>query len=397
MLEWIRQNIKGDRVIWVVVILLSLIGVLAVYSSTESFAYSRHGGNSEYYLVKHLGILVMGLFLMWLVHLVDFRYFARPAQFLVYPAILLLIYTLVFGDDLNQARRWVTIPVIGLRFQSSDFAKVALVMYLAHFLSKKQETIHDFKKTLLPVLVVVTLVCLLIGVADLSTSVVLFATCFLLLFIGRIPFKYLAGLFGIGSFLMVILITVILNTDYNGGRVETWRNRIENYVSFVKEDGKSEESYQNEQANIAIANGGVFGVGAGKSHQRNFLPLAFADFIYAIILEEYGLVGGVIVILLYLALLWRTVRIVIRTPKAFGALLAIGLSFTLVIQAFMNMGVAVHLLPNTGLPLPFISMGGTSLLFTSLAIGIILSVSRFSGPEESNLEFGTKQEGGDDE
>ncbi len=321
----------------------------------------------------------MGLFVMWLTHLIDFQYFTRPAKYLIYLAIGLLLYTLIFGTGLNSARRWLMIPVVHLTFQPSDFAKVALVMYIAQFLSKRQGKGHidNFRKTFLPVLIVIVVVCGLIGIADLSTAAVLFSTSLLLLFIGRIPAKYLLALFGSGVIVLSIVVITLMNTDINVGRVSTWKARIENYVNFMKGD-ETAESYQNQQANIAIANGGILGKGPGKSEQRNFLPLAFSDFIYAIIIEEYGLLGGLFVMGLYLTLLWRAVRIVIHSPKAFGALLAIGLSFTLVIQAFMNMGVAVHLLPNTGLPLPFISMGGTSLLFTSLAMGIILSVSRYT-------------------
>lgn len=376
-IRWIRDNIKGDRTIWAVVVLLSLWGILAVYSSTGTLAYKQQGGNTEYYLIKHLGILVMGLFLMWLAHTIDFQYYSRPAQYLVYPAILLLVYTLFFGTQINDATRWVVVPGIGISFQSSDFAKVALVMYIAHFLSKKQESIKSFKKTFLPVLITIVIVCALIGVANLSTAAVLFATSMLLLFIGRIPLKYLASLFGVGVLVIGLMIAIIINTDFNAGRISTWKSRIENYVSFVS-GGENVEVYQNQQANIAIAHGGLFGLGPGKSEQRNFLPLGYADFIFAIVIEEYGLVGATSIIILYLILLWRTVRIVVKSPKAFGALLAIGLSFALVIQAFMNMGVAVHLLPNTGLSLPFISLGGTSLLFTSFAMGVILSVSRFN-------------------
>lgn len=385
MLKWIRENIKGDHLIWFVVALLSVWGVLAIYSSTCSLAYREQGGNTEYYLIKHVGILLMGLFLMWLTHMVDFQYYSRPAKYLVYLAILLLIYTLIFGNDLNHAKRSITIPGIGLSFQSSDFAKVALVMYIAQFLSKRQESVDNFKKTFLPVLIVIVVVCALIGVADLSTAAVLFLTSILLLFIGRIPAKHLLALLGSGVIVIGILVFAIWKSETDIGRVTTWKNRIESYVSFVGGD-ETAESYQNQQANIAIANGGLTGKGPGKSEQRNFLPLAFSDFIYAIILEEYGLLGGLFVMILYLTLLWRAVVIVVHSPKAFGALLAIGLSFTLVIQAFMNMGVAVHLLPNTGLPLPFISMGGTSLLFTSIAMGIILSVSRFSNQSDKEHE-----------
>lgn len=375
MLQWIRNNIKGDPIIWMVVLMLSLVGVLAVYSSVGTLAFAKRGGNTEYFLIKHVGILLVGIFIMWMAHLVDFNYYSRPAQFLIYLAIAFLLYTLFFGATINSAGRWVPIPFIGLTFQPSDLAKLALILYLARFLSKKQTTIGNLKSTLVPALVVILITCGLIAPADLSTALVLFATSFLLLFIGRIPMKYLMALVGIGAVGLTLMITFLLNTDIERGRIQTWKARIENYMDFAQGE-EDVESYQNEQAKIAIAQGGILGKGAGKSTQRNFLPSPYADFIFAIIVEEYGLVGGLVLIVLYLLLLFRTVKIVIRTPKAFGALLAVGLSFSLVIQALINMGVAVHLFPVTGLPMPLVSMGGTSLIFTSIALGIILSVSR---------------------
>jgi len=382
-LEWIRRNIKGDPVIWLVVAILSLFGILAVYSSTGTLAYVKQSGNAEFYVIKHTMILLASLFLMWMAHLVDFRYYSRPAQLIIYPAMALLAYTLVFGSNINAASRWVTIPVIGTSFQTSDLAKLALILYVARFLSKQQDKIKSFRSSFLPVLVHIVVVCGLIAPADLSTASVLFATCLLVLFIGRIPMKYLMALTGTGIVGLTLMIVVILNLNVEG-RVGTWKERIEDYVEFAQ--GKEvEESYQNQQAKIAIAQGGLIGKGPGKSTQRNFLPSPYADFIYAIIIEEYGVLGAVILILLYLVLLWRTVKIVIRTPQAFGAFLAVGLSFSLVIQAFINMGVAVHIFPVTGLPMPLVSMGGTSLFFTSIAFGVILSVSRNS-EEENNSE-----------
>jgi len=277
----------------------------------------------------------------------------------------------------------VTIPVIGTSFQTSDLAKLALILYVARFLYKQQDKIKSFRSSFMPVLVHIVVVCGLIAPADLSTASVLFATCLLVLFIGRIPMKYLMALTGTGIVGLTLMIVVILNLNVEG-RVGTWKERIEDYVEFAQ--GKEvEESYQNQQAKIAIAQGGLIGKGPGKSTQRNFLPSPYADFIYAIIIEEYGVLGAVILILLYLVLLWRTVKIVIRTPQAFGAFLAVGLSFSLVIQAFINMGVAVHIFPVTGLPMPLVSMGGTSLFFTSIAFGVILSVSR-NLEEENNSE-----------
>jgi cell division protein FtsW len=271
-----------------------------------------------------------------------------------------------------------------MSFQTSDLAKLALIMYIARFLSKKQDNIKSFKESFLPILIYIVVICGLIAPSNLSTAAVLFATCMLLLFIGRIPFTYLLSLAATGIIVLAISIGIILNTP-GQGRVATWKSRIETYVSFVKGDEQA-ESYQNQQAKIAISKGGITGMGPGNSTQRNFLPSPYADFIYAIIIEEYGLVGGGVLILLYLILLFRTIRIVMLTPKAFGALLAVGLSFSLVIQAFINMAVAVHMVPNTGLPLPLVSMGGTSLFFTSMAFGIIISVSRATTKEKPQTD-----------
>jgi cell division protein FtsW len=384
MIEWLAKNIKGDRTIWGVVIILSVFGILAVYSSTGTLAYAKKSGNTEYYLMKHLGILVLGLSFMWVAHMVDFQYYSRLSQLFLWLSIPLLIYTLMFGKEVNDATRWITIPVIGMSFQTSDLAKLALIMYIARFLSKKQDNIKSFKESFLPILIYIVVICGLIAPSNLSTAAVLFATCMLLLFIGRIPFTYLLSLAATGIIVLAISIGIILNTP-GQGRVATWKSRIETYVSFVKGDEQA-ESYQNQQAKIAISKGGITGMGPGNSTQRNFLPSPYADFIYAIIIEEYGLVGGGVLILLYLILLFRTIRIVMLTPKAFGALLAVGLSFSLVIQAFINMAVAVHMVPNTGLPLPLVSMGGTSLFFTSMAFGIIISVSRATTKEKPQTD-----------
>jgi cell division protein FtsW len=309
---------------------------------------------------------------MWLAHLVDYRYYSRLSQLLLIISIPLLFYTLVFGSNINEARRWITLPLIGLSFQTSDLAKLALIMYIARFLSKRQETIDDKKKTLLPIAANILIVCGLIAPANLSTALVLYLTSMVLLFMGRIPIKSLLSISGMALLMFAVMILIIMTLP-GKGRVSTWKARIENFNS--KEDPAG--SYQNNQAKIAIAKGGIFGVGPGKSTQRNFLPSPYADFIYAIIIEEYGIIGGLFLIFLYLFFLFRCVRIVIKSPKAYGALLAVGLAFSLVIPAFINMGVAVNIFPVTGLPLPLVSMGGTSTLFTSMAFGIILSVSRY--------------------
>ena len=370
--KWAANNLRGDIYIWLVVCMLSLFGILAVYSSTGTLAYAKQSGNTEFYLIKQGGMLLLGLFIMWLSHLVDYRYYSRLSQILLFIAIPLLFYTLVFGSNVNDARRWITLPLIGLSFQTSDLAKLAIIMFIARFLSKRQDEIGNSKKTLWPIVASIIIVCGLIAPANLSTALVLFMTCMVLLFIGRIPIKSLLGLTGLAILFFGLMLAVIMNLP-GQGRVQTWKARIESFSDKKDANG----SYQNQQAKIAIAKGGIFGVGPGKSTQRNFLPSPYADFIFAIILEEYGMIGGLFLIFLYLFFLFRCIRIVIKSPKAFGALLAVGLAFSLVIQAFINMGVAVNIFPVTGLPLPLVSMGGTSTLFTSLAFGIILSVGRY--------------------
>ena len=391
-MNWLFNRVKGDRFIWAIVIVLYLFGLLAVYSATGSLAFKRDG-NTEFFFFKQLAFILIGLGMMWLCHLLDYRYYSRIAQLLLYLSFPLLAYTLFFGVEINNAARWLAIPGTGLTFQTSDLAKLALIMYVARFLSKSQDYIHDFRKAFIPILASVTLICLLIAPANLSTALVLFSTCLLLMFLGRIPVRYILLVVGTGVAGFVLAATLVLNIPDEKlegfARLPTWKNRIE---SFLSDEENINEDYQNIQAKIAIARGGLMGKGPGNSVQRNFLPESYSDFIYAIILEEYGLMGGVFLIVIYLLLLFRSIRIVIRSPRAFGALLAVGLSFSLVVQAFINMGVAVNVFPVTGLALPLISMGGTSTLFTSIAFGIILSVSRDSEPEEE--ETAAKEEGG---
>ena len=364
-------KIKGDRVIWVIVFLLSLLSFLAVYSSTGTLAYKYQGGNTEYYMFKHALILLFGLLFMYLAHRLKYTYYSRIFQVALYVAIPLLLLTLLFGLNLNDAKRVLPLP-FGLTFQTSDLAKITLIVYLARMLSKKQEDIKDFKSAFLPLMLPVILVTGLIFVANFSTAALLFVTSLVLIFIGGVKIKYIFGMIGIGLVVMSIGIAILFALpEGQQGRVGTWKNRITSYI-----DGSSGENYQLDQAKIAIATGGIFGKMPGNSTQRNFLPHPYSDFIFAIIVEEYGLVGGSFVVLLYLILFFRSVKIVTKAPGTFGAFLTIGVGFSLVFQAMINMGVAVGLLPTTGQPLPLISMGGTSIWFTSLAIGIILSVSK---------------------
>ena len=353
------------------VIILSVFSVLAVYSSTTTLAYRFKQGNTEYYLIKHLSILILGFFLMYLAHKIKYVYYARISQLAVILSVPLLLYTLVFGASINEASRWTTLPGVNLMFQPSDFAKLALIMFVARMLAKKQENIKEFNNAFVPILTPIAVVCILILPANFSTAAILFVTCVVLMFIGRVNMKYLFSMAGIGVVILVLFVGFLFISPKSGGRLGTWQNRIEHFSA-----GNSEENFQVEQAKIAIARGGVFGKLPGNSMQKNFLPNPFNDFIYAIIVEEYGLIGAVIILLMYLILLWRGIVIVGKSPGNYGAFLAIGVTFSLVFQAMINMAVAVNLLPVTGQPLPLVSMGGTSIWFTSIALGIILSVSK---------------------
>lgn len=367
------NNTRGDKVIWAIVIVLSLVSVLAVYSSTGSLAYRMQKGNTEYYLFKQLSVLVLGVLIIYIAHRVNYTVYSRIAVILFLISIPLLLYTLLFGSTINEASRWIRLPVINLTFQTSDMAKLALFMYISRQLSRKQKIIKDFKKGFLPIMAPVCIICLLIMPANMSTALMLGASCMLLCFIGRVNIKHLAALVGVGILGTALIISVVLLTGVGGGRVATWKSRIEH---FRDHDNKEDQPYQVQQAKIAIAGGGILGRGPGNSEQRNFLPHPYSDFIFAIIIEEYGLLGAALLVGFYMIFLFRSIRIFKRCPYAFGAFLSIGLSFTLVIQALANMAVAVNLMPVTGITLPLVSMGGTSIWFTSLAIGIILSVSR---------------------
>ena len=306
-------------------------------------------------------------------HLLHYKRYMNWSPILLPVAIILLCYTLFFGAEINQARRWIMVPVIGMSFQTSDLAKLALIIYVARAISSKQEYIQDFKSAFVPIILPVVLVCGLIAPADLSTSIILFMSCLMVMFVGRVAIQYI-GLLLLSGFMMFAFL-LLLGREYpNVIRVETWENRLQ---EFYSPDQNSDDTYQIDQAKIALANGGWIGVGPGNSTQRNYLPYAHADFIYAVICEEYGVIGGAVIIGLYLLLFFRVTRLVTKSPKAFGAMVAMGLSLLIVIQAFFHIGINVNLVPVTGLTLPLISMGGTSLLFTCISFGIILSVSKY--------------------
>ncbi len=376
---------KGDKIIWAVVIMLSFIGVLAVYSSASFLAFHENKSVGSY-LMKHVMILIIGFFIIYFVHRVNYTIFAKAAVFAYLVSLPLLVITL-FTMKQHEAARRITVPLIGLTFQTSDFAKLALFMFLARSMSISQGVIRNFKEIFLPVIFPMLLTCLLIAPANLSTALMLAATCAIVFFIGRVRVRHL--LYVVGTCVAILAFVVLLSKmGIHIARVDTWIHRTETYMGASGTGDAQKDGYQVLQAKIAVANGGFWGLGPGRSTQRNFLPHADSDFIYAIILEEYGLIGGFLLIIFYLLFLWRSILIFRRCPYAFGAFLAMALSIALVFQAMLNMAVNVHLLPVTGITLPMVSMGGTSILFTSVAIGIVLSVSKYVDEMEGGRNGG---------
>lgn len=381
---------KGDKVIWALVILLVLVSLLAVYSATGSLAYKNYRGNTEIYLIKQVAFIIAGIMVIYFAHLVNYTFYSKAAKIAFLLSLPLLFYTLFFGVKMNEGSRWIRLPLINMTMQTSDLARLALFMYLARLISKKQDVIKDFKQGFLPIIWPVALTCALIAPANLSTALLLGASCLLLMFIGRIRTRHILMTIGVALIPILFLVAAAMirhgktNNDETTaakkassslfGRVDTWIGRMESFIYGSKE--VDNDAYQVSQAKIAIAKGGVLGVGPGNSTTRDYLPQAYNDFIYAIIIEEYGLMGGAFIMFIYLVFLYRCIRIYKRCPYAFGAFLALGLSFTLAIQAVANMAVTVNLFPVTGVTLPLVSMGGTSFIFTCLAIGIILSVAR---------------------
>ncbi|QJW88115.1 FtsW/RodA/SpoVE family cell cycle protein [Spirosoma taeanense] len=366
--DWIRTHLKGDRQIWMIVLYLSIMSVLVVYSATRTKAFRELDGNTEVFLLKHGSLLLFGLVCTYFAHKINYIYYARLSKFGLWLSIPLLLWAFFKGTNLNDASRWVTIPIINQTFQPSDLAKLALISNLAAMLAKRQRFMND-PSVLFNLILWIGVICSLIILSNTSTALLLAATCFLLMYIGRVPVRYLAYMVGVcvvlgGAGLML------------GQRFGTATNRVK---SFMDSDTIV---YQVEQSYIALANGGLTGQGPGNSHQRNTLPNPFSDFIYAIIVEEYGLLlGGIPVVLAYIWFLWRGIKAIHKTTRPFGGLLSAGLTFSIVFQAFASICVAIGLAPVTGQPLPLLSMGGTSLIFTGLAIGIVLSVSRDEADE----------------
>jgi len=369
----VLHKLRGDRVIWMTALFLALISLIAVYSSISSLAYKRDGGGTFHFLVKHGLMLLSGGVIMYYASTLRYSIYSKLAQLAIPVTVGLLLLTLLLGSNINDASRWITIPIINQSFQTSDLAKVVLVVYLARVLGKHQDQEWTFRQVVMELMAPVGAICGLILPANFSTAALLFLLCMIIMFIGQVPIKWLLSIVGlaVGAFMLLIVV----NESFDLGilpRVETWANRIS---SFGAAD--SDANYQVEHAKIAIASGGFLPNGPGSGASRNWLPHPYSDMIYAFIIEEYGsLLGGLGLLLLYLILLFRAVRIAGRCDKPFGSLVAVGLSLMLVLQAMINMAVAVNLVPVTGQPLPLVSMGGTSVWFTCLAIGIVLSVSR---------------------
>lgn len=404
------QRTRGDKYIWGIFIVLALVSILVVYSATGSLAYKSLGGNTTKLLIRQFEFTLVGLVVIFGLHRVNYIVFSRIASYLYAFSIPLLIYTLLFGAKINDGSRWIKLPIIHLTFQSSDLAKLALFMFISRTLSKKQDVIKDFKKGFLPVIIPVLITCVLIMPANLSNALLTGASSLLLMFIGRVSLKHIGLTILVALIPLLIIVSVAVATHKNGKqtqiidetaapvaekgkiftRFNTWVSRVQDFMY----PNDKEVPFQVEQSKIAIANGGVFfGLGPGNSHQRNFLPQAYNDFIYAIIIEEYGLIGGAFIMFIYLIFLFRCIRIFRRCPYAFGAFLALGLSFTLIIQAVANMAVTVNIVPVTGVTLPLISMGGSSFIFTCCSLGLILSVARNveqlegKAPVETELEI----------
>ena len=384
---------QGDRVIWIVVAILALMSLMAVYSATGTYANVKYDGNNARALLRHVVTLALGLVALYVAHRVKYNYYAHLFKLAFWPTVILLLYTLFWGSDYNEAQR--VVEIFGVSFQSSDLAKVVLIGYLARELALRQNDIKGFKSAFVPLMLPVLLIVGLIFPENFSTAGILFASCMVLLFVGRINMKYLLAFIATATVIMSIYIIIVVNVAEDKGRTGVWINRFESFVEKFKGEEKSAdeiakaadtEDFQEIQSKIAIAGGGLIGKAPGKSTQRNYLPHPYSDFIFAIIVEEYGLLGGVGVIFLYLVLLFRAVRIMVAKPQTFGGFLAFGLAFMIVMQAMVNIGVATGIFPVTGQPLPFISMGGTSLLFTGGALGVILSVSKELDNEQNERQ-----------
>ncbi|MEZ0005178.1 cell division protein FtsW [Flavobacterium sp. 28YEA47A] len=387
------NNLKGDKVIWAFIALLALISFMPVYSASSNLAYSANGsGNTMSFLIKHFAHVGIGFLIVYMVHKIPYHYF-KAISMIALPIVgLLLLYTLFQGKTIGgaNASRWIQIPFVGISFQTSTLASMVLMIYVARYLAKKREVEDTFQKSVIELWLPVFAVIMLILPANFSTAALIFLMVVMLVFVGKYPLKYLGIVIGAGVVGLTFFILVAKAfPDAFPNRVDTWVSRIENFTS----DKPDEDNYQIEKAKIAIATGGIYGVGPGKSIQKNFLPQSSSDFIYAIIVEENGLLGALTVMFLYIMLF---IRFLIASHKAntlFGKLLVVGLGFPIVFQALINMAVAVELLPVTGQTLPLISSGGSSIWMTCVSLGIILSVTKKDEEiAQENLEKAQREE-----
>ena len=368
------DNIKGDRIIWAIAALLAIFSFLPVYSAASNLAYIGGGSTTFSYFIKHFVHLFLGFSIIYGVHKIPYRYFRGLSMVMIPVVLVLLLITMLQGSTIGgaNASRWIRVPIVGFTFQPSTLAALVLMVFVARYLSKIKDEIVSFKDSILPLWLPVFVVLVLVLPANFSTAALIFSMVILLTFLGGYPLKYLAFIIGSGVVvLMFFVLTAKAFPDLMPNRVDTWTSRISSFMDTEA----SQEAYQIEKAKIAIATGGIQGLGPGKSVQKNFLPQSSSDFIFAIIIEEYGLIGGISLLVLYLWLMFRIVIVAQNSDTVFGKLLTVGVGIPIVFQALVNMGVAVELFPVTGQTLPLISSGGTSIWVTCLALGIVLSVS----------------------
>lgn len=380
----IFRHIKGDRAIWAIVAVLAIFSFMPVYSASTNLVYVVGNGSTFGHLVKHVVLLVIGFLIIYGVHKIPYRYFSGGSVLLLPVVVLLLIVTISQGRTIGgaNASRWIQIPFVGVGFQTSTLAGLVLMVYVARYLARKKEQIIDFRESLIQLWLPVGIILILILPANFSTTAILFTMILLVVFIGGYPLKYIGYVLGMG-FVALSLFVLIAKAfpEVMPNRVNTWQSRIEGF--FNESDGV--ENYQVEKAKIAIATGGVIGKGPGKSVQKNFLPQSSSDFIYAIIVEEYGLVGSLLVIFVYFLLLFRILITAKKCTTIFATLLVIGVGLPIIFQAMINMAVAVNLFPVTGQTLPLISSGGTSIWMTCFGLGMILSVSASKNETEETI------------
>ena len=383
-MKTVFDNIKGDRIIWAIAALLAIFSFLPVYSAASNLAYIGSGSNTFSYFIKHFVHLFLGFSIIYGVHKIPYRYFKGLSMVMIPVVLILLIITMLQGATIGgaNASRWIRVPIVGFTFQPSTLAALVLMVYVARYLSKIKDETISFRESVLPLWLPVFIVLALILPANFSTAALIFSMVILLTFVGGYPLKYLSIIIGSGVVVLALFVlTAKAFPDLMPNRVDTWTSRISSFV----DSEVTQEDYQIEKAKIAIATGGIQGLGPGKSVQKNFLPQSSSDFIFAIIIEEYGLIGGIFLLILYLWLLFRIVIVAQKSDSVFGKLLAIGVGIPVIFQALVNMGVAVQLFPVTGQTLPLISSGGTSIWVTCLALGIVLSVSA-KRDEDKNKE-----------